>query len=125
MRLTVGGSVVTDKVLRQALDGVGVVEVAVDDYIQHHRPRAARELQYFKVLRSDEEAIARAALAQLRTANDTRTSGAYLGPRSTRAGIAYSRMSTSYVRRPRSPRSSTSSTSVTWAAGASRRSRTT
>ena len=46
------------------------VEIAVDDYIEHHRPRAARELEYFsRVLRSDEEAVSRAALAQLPNGN--------------------------------------------------------
>ncbi len=44
----------------------GGVEAAVDHYIEHHRARAARELEYFgRVLRSDEEAVERAALALL------------------------------------------------------------
>ena len=42
-----------------------LVEAAVDDYIERHRPRATRELRYFQLVRSDEEAISRAALAQL------------------------------------------------------------
>src|SRR5688500_8688904 len=42
------------------------IEAAVSDYIEHHRPRAARELEYFRrVLRSDDEAVSRAALALL------------------------------------------------------------
>ena len=45
------------------MDGI---EGAVNDYIEHHRARAARELEYFRrVLRSDEEAVSRAALALL------------------------------------------------------------
>jgi hypothetical protein len=45
------------------MDGV---EASVNDYIEHHRARAARELEYFnRVLSSDEEAVSKAALAQL------------------------------------------------------------
>jgi hypothetical protein len=42
------------------------VEAAVRDYIEQHRARAARELEYFsRVLRSDEEAVSQAALSLL------------------------------------------------------------
>jgi hypothetical protein len=41
------------------------VERAVDDYIERHRVSAARELRYFRVLRSAEKAISQAALACL------------------------------------------------------------
>jgi hypothetical protein len=47
----------------EPVDGV---EAAVSDYIQQHRARAARELEYFsRLLRTDEEALSRAALALL------------------------------------------------------------
>lgn len=36
-----------------------------DDYIEHHRPRAARELSSFRSLSSDGTAISRAALGQM------------------------------------------------------------
>lgn len=45
-----------------AVDRVGD---AVNDYIARVRPAMEREFRYFQVLRSDEEAITRAALAQL------------------------------------------------------------
>lgn len=41
------------------------VEDAVNDYIARVRPQVEREFRHFQVLRSDEEAIARAALARL------------------------------------------------------------
>lgn len=42
------------------------VEAAVAHYLARHRARAARELDYFsRVVRSDAEAVSRAALAQL------------------------------------------------------------
>lgn len=41
------------------------VSASVADYIEHHRDHAARELRYFGVLRTDEDAITQAALAQL------------------------------------------------------------
>ncbi|MGH7966903.1 MAG: hypothetical protein ACRERD_34620, partial [Candidatus Binatia bacterium] len=44
---------------------VDSVEAAVSQYIKNYRRRAARELEYFRLLRSDEEAVSRAALAQL------------------------------------------------------------
>jgi hypothetical protein len=48
------------------LDPVDGVEAAVSDYIEYRRARAARELEHFsRVLRSDEDAVSRAALAQL------------------------------------------------------------
>jgi hypothetical protein len=47
----------------EPVDGI---QAAVSDYIEHHRARAARELEYFsRVLRSDEEAVSRVALALL------------------------------------------------------------
>jgi hypothetical protein len=49
---------------------MGALDRAVNDYIEHHRPRAARELEYFRrLLRSDEDAVSRAALAQLPSGN--------------------------------------------------------
>jgi hypothetical protein len=45
------------------------IDDAVDEYIRCHRPRAERELRHFQILRSDEEAVARAALAQLPSGN--------------------------------------------------------
>ena len=58
-------------------EGLGKVErlmepvgVAVDDYIACHRRPAARELEYFsRVIRADEDAVSRAALAQLPNGN--------------------------------------------------------
>lgn len=42
------------------------VDSAVADYIAHHRREASRELEYFsRVLRSDDEAVSRAALSSL------------------------------------------------------------
>jgi hypothetical protein len=41
------------------------LDTIVADYIAQHRSRAARELRYFRVLRTDEDAISQAALAQL------------------------------------------------------------
>jgi hypothetical protein len=42
------------------------IDSAVDDYIERHRRNAARELEYFsRGLRSDNDAVSRAALAQL------------------------------------------------------------
>jgi hypothetical protein len=44
---------------------LGVVEAAVDDYVEQIRPAVERELRYFQVLRTDEDAVTHAALAQL------------------------------------------------------------
>ena len=45
---------------------IDALDVIVDDYIERHRPRAKRELEYFsRVLRSDEDAVERASLAML------------------------------------------------------------
>ena len=41
------------------------VEAAVDDYVKRHRRRAKRELEEFTALRTDQEAVSRAALAEL------------------------------------------------------------
>lgn len=41
------------------------LHVIADEYLQHHRRRAQRELAYFRILPTDENAISRAALAQL------------------------------------------------------------
>lgn len=41
------------------------VDAAVEDYVARHRGRAQRELRYYRVLRTDEEAVRRAALSQL------------------------------------------------------------
>lgn len=41
-----------------------------DDYAQCHRPGAQKQLEYFRTLKTDEEAVSRAALAQL--CNDKR-----------------------------------------------------
>jgi hypothetical protein len=50
---------------RQHPDTNPALDEAVDDYIAVHRPRAARELRYFKLLRSDEDAVTQAALCKL------------------------------------------------------------
>lgn len=48
------------------LEPVDGVEAKVSGYIEHHQARATRELEYYsRVLRSDEEAVNRAALALL------------------------------------------------------------
>ena len=44
---------------------MGAIEDAVDDYIEHIRPKMERELRYFQILRTDEEAVTLAAIAQL------------------------------------------------------------
>ncbi len=41
------------------------VAAAVDEYVERHRPRAAQELAYFRRLPTDQEAVRRAALAEL------------------------------------------------------------
>jgi hypothetical protein len=40
-------------------------DALIDDYIERHREQGARELRYFQVLRTDEEALSCAALAEL------------------------------------------------------------
>jgi hypothetical protein len=41
------------------------LDALVDDYIENHQPSRTRELRFFCVLRTDEEAVSYAALAQL------------------------------------------------------------
>src|SRR4051794_15446288 len=41
------------------------IQTAVDDYIRDHRPGAGRELQYFRRVRTDTDAVEFAALAKL------------------------------------------------------------
>ena len=41
------------------------IEAAVDDYVKRHRRRVKRELEEFKALRTDQEAVRRAALGEL------------------------------------------------------------
>jgi hypothetical protein len=41
------------------------LETLVDDYVQRLRPLRERELRFFRVVRTDEEAVSAAALAQL------------------------------------------------------------
>ena len=46
-------------------EATATLDAVVEDYIERHRERAIRELRYFQVQRSDEDAISRAALAEL------------------------------------------------------------
>jgi hypothetical protein len=44
---------------------VDAMEAAVDDYIARIRPEMQGEFRYYRILRTDEDAVSRAALAQL------------------------------------------------------------
>jgi hypothetical protein len=44
---------------------MSAIRAVVDDYIARVRPEMEREFRYFQVLRTDEDAVSRAALAQL------------------------------------------------------------
>jgi len=44
---------------------MSAIAAAVADYISRIRPEMEREFRYFRALRTDEEAVSRAALAQL------------------------------------------------------------
>jgi hypothetical protein len=41
------------------------LDALIDDYIENHQPSRERELRFFSILRTDEEAVSYAALAQL------------------------------------------------------------